>query len=509
MPNLPAIALVGAGAAAVCVLRALVDSGLGGGSVTVFEPTELLWQGRAYQVDTGCVRTNAVPGDMSVCHGDPMNFAQWLAVRDLTEGASDTEDHGLRYPPRSVYGEYLQTSARTALASLLRHGWQLRLDRSAVTRASAESGQVLLHTGSGRAYRFSRVILCVGGDRSQDVYKLSGLSGFTPDPYPLRHTLPGIPPRAHVATLGSGLTAVDTVLALSERGHQGPISMVSRTGILPGVRQYPLPDPHETAPAHWSDLPPCGAAGLPWTAAMPWLRGLLTDAGCDLSALRREITAAGTEPPLPRLRRHLHAVDAPDPALRLLQQAVPFLGPRLWSQLDEHDRGRILQRHLRAIVSLCCPMAPHSATVLLNLADRGQLRFHRGLDQVRPAPGSGFLLRTADERPVRVDHIVNALGAAPDRIPAAALPLVGSMIAAGMALPHPHGGLRTDPRSSRLLTSHGPDPRLYAIGDITQGTFLFTFGIPALVERAHELVTELHHHHAGSTASRRRSHPCV
>jgi uncharacterized NAD(P)/FAD-binding protein YdhS len=68
---------------------------------------------------------------------------------------------------------------------------------------------------------------------------LVGAAGYVRDPYPLRQSLAEVPEQARVAIVGSGLTAVDVVMALRARGHQGPITLVSRHGLLPAVRRPP------------------------------------------------------------------------------------------------------------------------------------------------------------------------------------------------------------------------------------------------------------------------------
>src|SRR5205823_3518748 len=70
--------------------------------------------------------------------------------------------------------------------------------------------------------------------------------------------LEGLPAGRPVVLLGTGLTAVDVVLALEEAGFRGAIHAVSRRGLLPQRHRVPSPAPS-------------GAAGGPaafggWTA---------------------------------------------------------------------------------------------------------------------------------------------------------------------------------------------------------------------------------------------------
>ncbi|GAA2778283.1 FAD/NAD(P)-binding protein [Crossiella cryophila] len=502
----PDIAVVGGAAAAVCLLRALAESKLVDGYLTVFEPTSLRWRGRAYQHDAEHVRTNALPEDISVTAADPDDFTHWLIERSLFDPATETLPDGAHCPPRRRYGEYLEDRAAGAIRSLRARGWRVRLVEERVVDAERAGGRVWLRTDSGQISGHGHVVLCVGSDGAHDPYRLAGRTGFIGDVYPIQSTLDRVPAGASTAVLGNGLTAVDAVLGLAANGHTGPITMVSRSGILPGVRQHPVRGLPVLADRIWRRQL---AEGTPvsWARAANWLSAELGRAGADLGRLQREMAAVGTAEPWARLRRNLGEVDDPDPALRMLQAAVPFAGPRLWASLAEGDRGHLLDNAFRTIVSLCCPMTPASATALLGLAESGQLRLRAGVREVIPITRGGFEVRTADSRLLRVDRVINACGAAPGRVPTAALPLISSLTSAGRARPHPHGGLRVDPRTSAVLGADGPDPRLFVLGDLGLGTFLFTFGIPALVERAVEIVRALGSHHRSLFPARADGRP--
>ncbi|MFF1678063.1 FAD/NAD(P)-binding protein [Streptomyces sp. NPDC058256] len=461
----PAIAVIGLGASAVVLLDAFTQARLPPAVLHLFDPGAQWWRGRAYQQDLPVLRTNAAPEDMSVRYGDDTHFARWLAERDAFRDAgpaSDTDVTGL--PSRTVYGQYLEHQARVSCERLRNLGWDVRLHRASVTSVTTALNLRLTTDGAG-TFRVDRIILCVGNGPPHDPLGLNSDPRTIPDPYPAEEMLRRVGRRDRVTVVGSGLTAVDTVIALTQRGHTGRISLVSRTGILPAVRQKPLPA--------LSRLPEHPDSRMPWKE---WLANSLRRAGASPHSLLAEVDAVTHEAPLKRLRRHLDQLDDPDPTLRVLQASVPSLLPRLWAGMDPGEQGEIFARHLRTVVSLCCPMPPAAARALLALADTGRLTLHT------TASVPGF---------TEADVMVNATGTAPDRIPPEATLLTASLTRAGLARSHPLGGLRADPATSRLLGEHGPDDRLYAVGDLTLGTFLFTFGIPAVVERAHDIVRHL------------------
>ncbi|MEU3609218.1 FAD/NAD(P)-binding protein [Streptomyces sp. NPDC035033] len=490
------IGVVGGGAAAVCLIDALSLTHSEPGSLTVFEPSPHLWRGRAYQVDTETLKVNATPDDMSVRHGDLAHFERWLETRDKIIGVRVGVDRwsGSRFAPRTVYGEYLEQTAYAALGELRRQGWRVDLVGEGVTSASRAANRVLLRTGNGRARAFDYAVLCVGGDSPKDVYGLSGTPGFVADPYPIVSKLADVGEQDHVAVIGSGLTAIDIILSLAAQGHQGRISLLSRRGVLPGVRQKAVPFELRHFTPHRMEALAVGRPELTLDEIADVMRAEFRDAGADLDAVVSEIIRVDLEDPVDRLRRQIQEVDSPHMGLRILQRAVPETGPDVWPRLREQDKVQLLRAHYRTIMSLCCPMPPGSAGVLLDLVDAGRLDIAAGLQNITPRPDGGFDILTAECAEFTADRVVNAVNASEGRIPASAAPLVTSLMRNRVASRHPHGGLHIARPTSQLTSNGRPDPRLYGLGNIAAGSLFFTFGIPSLVDRSQDIVSTILQH---------------
>ncbi|WP_371572184.1 FAD/NAD(P)-binding protein [Streptomyces sp. NBC_01314] len=511
MPSGISIGVVGGGAAAVCLIDALARSEGEPGSLTVFEPSPHLWRGRAYQIDTEILRVNATADDMSVRAGDPGHFERWLRAHDRVTGVARDTDRlsGARFAPRAVYGDYLEDSAYAALGRLRRDGWRVDIVGEAVKAAGRMPGQVLLGTGPGRTRAFDYAVLCVGGDSPKDVYELGGTPGFIADPYPLSATLAEVGEDDHVAVIGSGLTAIDIVLSLASRGHRGPISLMSRRGVLPGVRQRPTPlELRHMTPVRVRTAAQ-GRPRLTIEDVAAVLRAEFRDAGADLDGVIEEIIRVDLEDPVDRLRRQLGEVDSPQVGMRILQRAVPETGPDVWPLLREEDKVQVLRAHYRTLMSLCCPMPPSSATVVLDLVQAGRLEMFSGLLDITAAHGSGFDILAADGTAFRADKVISAVNASEGRIPSGALPLVTSLVKARAVSRHPHGGLQLARATSRLTSNGRPDPRLYGLGNIAAGALFFTFGIPSLVDRSQDIVAAILEHRATVDAARSEAEPAA
>lgn len=483
------IGIVGGGASAVCLLDALSRSPRVPTAVTVFEPSPHLWRGRAYQPDSPTLRVNAPPEDMSVRFGDPHHFARWTEARSLVLGTGSNHVDRLSsipFMPRAMYGDYLEQSSRAAIMRLARLDCPVELIRQGVTGVE-DTGKGLLLKSAETGRLVDSVVLCIGNGRPADTYGLAHRPGFIAEPYPVVRRLSVITPDEDVAVIGSGLTAVDIVLTLAAAGHRGRISLLSRSGVLPAVRQRPVDYTlRHFTPARFRGMAARGES-LSLDEAFALMRTELLECGVDLARTAREVLHPCAEDPERRLRRHLAAVDDSDLGMRILQRAVPDTGPDVWPLLSEADKATLLRDHYRTIMSMCCPMPPSSATVLLDLLDSRQLEIVQGLESVEPlATGPGF--RCTSRGTERIAHrVVNAVSPPAHRIPAAGQDLIRSLVSAGLATTHPRGGLHVERATSRLTVGGRAVPGLYALGDLAGGSLFFTFGVPSLVDRAYDI----------------------
>ncbi|MCM3920739.1 FAD/NAD(P)-binding protein [Frankia sp. AiPs1] len=495
----PKIGVIGGGASAVCLLDALAQrQDLPPGHLTIFDGGRHLWRGRPYQPDLDAMRVNAIPRDMSVRAGDDGHLADWLAARRLVVGTGTSfldPVSGAPFIPRAMFGDYLEQAARVALVTLAARGWRVDLHRRMVHRAVPTRHGLALRTADGEEHEVDYAVLATGAGTPADPYGLAGSAGFVRDPYPVAERLAAIRRDDDLAVIGSGLTAVDVALALAARGHTGRIRLHSRQAVLPAVRQRPacfIPR-HVTAArframAAWD-------GSLPLADLIAMIGDELAAAGESLDTVRTEIDAARREDPTHRLLRQLDAVNAPDGPLRILQQIMPDVGPDVWPLLPEHDKDRLLATHHRAFMSLCCPMPPASAVALLGLLESGQLELIGGLERIeraeRAEPGGCGFVASSVHGEHRADVIVNAvngrLGGATDLT----APMLASLVDAGLAEPHPHGGFHLERATSRLTVGARPNRRLYALGDLAMGSLFFTFGIQSLVDRAVDIVTSI------------------
>ena len=225
--------------------------------------------GLAYSTGNPHHLLNVRAGRMSAFHDDPSNFLRWLAEQGLDANPES-------FVPRHVFGAYVQ-------GLLARQMWtegcnrNLYLVPDEAVEMGFEGSGIILALASGRPLKLDAAVIATGNfppenppvdDAVRDVGR------FLADPWDedeVARQNPGNP----LVIIGSGLTMVDFVLSLQDRGHTGPIQVVSRRGLLPHRHAEQGP------PLDWASLPARQSAllhelrrrcGADWRAAVDGLR---------------------------------------------------------------------------------------------------------------------------------------------------------------------------------------------------------------------------------------------
>lgn len=450
------IAIVGGGAAGTLLALALMRLPVPPRRIDLVDRAGAFGRGLAYAAPGMHHRINVPAHKMGgLAEDDADGFVRWLAAQGRLAPGFEAS-----FVPRRWYGDYLQAAldaARNAAGTPLRcHAAEV-----AELQPGADGGWRL--QGPGLALEADAVVLCTG------------------HPPPLAPARPPLGPRwvadvwadgaldpvgadERVAVIGTGATAIDAVLELWARGHRGPITMLSRRGLLPCVDvSLPAPDDGSIAP-----IAARLAAGLPLPLrpAMRLLRAQL-----------RRAAAAGVpwQAVFDAFRAHV---------------------PLLWQGFDARDRRRFL-RHVRPWWMVHRHrLAPDVAARLAQARADGRLAVHAvRLAGVREPGGGALELQLAPGRPpaagaepapatLRCDWLLNCIGPAED-FDRVSSPLWRSLFDRGLVRPGPLGlGLDVDPQL-RVLDGRGvAHPGLFAIGLATRGRFWEVTAVPHLRQQA-------------------------
>jgi uncharacterized NAD(P)/FAD-binding protein YdhS len=414
-------------------------------AVHLIEPRSNLARGLAYSTACPDHLLNVPAGNMSAFRSHPSQFHEWLRANWSPEAGPDS------FAPRQVYGKYLECLLRAAVKSRPECFRSYSSEALDVDLASPQAIHLTLRDLTSLA--LDRVVLAIGNPAPKSL-PVSGLEAAHGRYYRSAWESGALEcPHADqpVLLIGSGLTAVDALVALRSGGHRGVVYMVSRHG--------QLPHPHA-----------CYQPGCPEAVVQP---------GTRLSAAVRAVRAA--------VRR------APD--WRTVIDGLRPVSNQIWSCLTVAERSRFL-RHLKVYWDVHRHrMAPQIAAVLCTAEQSGGLEVVAG--RLRQVGARGecltveITLRGGHTRTIAVGRIVNCTGPNCDyrRVDS---PLMQSLFHQAQVSPCELGtGLLTNEHGAVIDQAGRPSARLFAIGPLRSGGLFETVALPEIRVQAEALAAHL------------------
>ncbi|WP_409316563.1 FAD/NAD(P)-binding protein [Pseudomonas sp. KCJK9016] len=263
-------------------------------------------RGVAYGTNSSLHLLNVPAGNMSADVDDPDHFLRFCNRRDSLYTASS-------FVPRTTYGEYL--------ASVLDDAEKHCADGVVLERLIAEVRSVrpegdgaVLEMFDGQCIRADQVVLAFGNFSPLDPPGFSaslGLNRYQSDPWDSA-SAESADANGPVLLIGSGLTALDVSLSLLQKGHSGPIYMVSRRGLRPL--------PHRTQRSAYSGI---GDIAEKLLQEPPSVRGYMR-----------------------LIRQEISQVQPRGGDWRDLLATMRSITPDLWGRLTDIERRRFL-RHVQ------------------------------------------------------------------------------------------------------------------------------------------------------------------
>ena len=397
------IAVVGAGFSGVAVAVQLLKTLRDPATVYLLNRNARFARGMAYGTRSASHLLNVPAGRMGIDAADEGGFLRFLREQGIAATGSD-------FVPRKFFGDYLEHELERAQHEA-RPGVLLKLVSTQVTRLEEAADGVRLTSDDGWTLVASDVVLAFGNfppqpPTSHDIWNLPVAIN---DPWAAQ-ALQGIPRDARVLLVGTGLTAVDVLLSLADRGHAGPITLLSRRGKLPQPHRLqhapPLARPVAVPPGRLSPLQllrrvrkgiaEAAQSGCDWRDVIAGLRA-------DTPAIWERLDEAG--------RRQF---------LRHLQPFWDTHRHRTAPQTDERLRGLFASPQVNVVAGRIGALSAGDATVQAAWRPRGAGNVvHAEFDRVINCTGPSMdLRRVADglmdslrgQHAVRVDPMGLGLG---------------------------------------------------------------------------------------------------
>lgn len=426
------VVIVGAGFSGAMLAARLAEAGL---PSILIGRTPDFGLGVAYSTPFEGHLLNVRSGRMSAVEGRPGDFVDWLKANRPELSAPDD------FAPRKLYGRYVQD--RLDAVEAARPGLIRRIVGHV---AAVETDGVRLADGTRIT---GRAVVLATGNPAPKTADPEASRRIVADPW-APGALERIAVDDDVIVVGTGLTMVDMVQALTARGWRGRALALSRRGLLPRSHR-PYPD----RPAA---LPPEATTG---------------PASHRLAAARRLAARTGW---------------------REVMDAYRPITADLWREADTGQRARLV-RHLRPWWDVHRHrIAARIAEALDRLKEDGRLIVHAGRVRRLAADETGVTLdwtpRAGEAQPpLRAAWLLDCTGPGHD---AARDPLTGPLIASGRARLDPlRLGLDLDARGRVLNADGTPDPALFVLGPPARAAFWETIAVPDIRKRIEDVTAAL------------------
>ncbi|ANP88954.1 hydroxyacylglutathione hydrolase [Rhizobium leguminosarum] len=453
----PLVSIIGGGVSGAGVAYHLARASCGERpAIVVFEPRAELGRGLAYDTADSAHRINVPAAKMSLQPDDLGEFLAWIEARDAVAGDPEArQPDGSLFPRRRLFGDYVAS----LLKPLLEDG-TVRHCRAAVTAVERRAGRWLILDDRGGVTEADIVAIATSHPPPAAPGRLESRLAAHPR-FVADTTKPGaldvIRRHDRVLVIGNGLTAADVIASLAERGHDGPVTAISRRGLR---SRGHAPVPQQLFGDFVSDAP--------------------HSAVLLLTGIRTAIKAAKVE------GISWHGV---------IDQ-VRAQGYDLWQALPVAERRRLV-RHLRPYWDVHrFRIAPQVDAVLDAAIASGRLHILAG--SVADARIEGeFILCTLQPRHQRqplersYDAVVVTTGPAHGGI-LETQPWLAALAASGHLSLDPTGlGLACTERSEAIGPSGKADPSLLISGPLARGTFGELMGLPQVTEHAFFIAGEI------------------
>lgn len=450
----PCVAVVGLGFSGTATAMQLMRQLSPGTRLLLIDPAPRRARGLAYGTRCASHWLNVPAGRLGWDPAQEGGFIEWLQRQHGAYGPSD-------FVPRMLLGDYLAQSLAAAEQAAEARGVHVQTLTDGVRRVTRlPDGAQQLHLASGAHCRADRVVLTTGhlAPESPRIPQGPdwGSQGLIDRPWD-DVALSDLPEDGDVLLLGSGLSAIDMLTWLQDRGHAGCVTMLSRRGLLP--------QPH---------------------------RSLEARPRPDLSAAQALEGAQGLVGMLRAVRGWASQAQAEGHDWRDVMANLRCCTARLWQRLSTRERRQFL-RHLQPWWDTHRHrLAPGIHCRLQASLRAGQVELRAGrLSQITRRDDGLFDIawRPRGAAPGELAHrrvaaIVNCTGPSArvgHAIETAPGSLLGALHAEGRLSVDELGlGLRID-EQYRLLDSAGrPQPGLHYVGPMLKAQFWEAVAIPEL-----------------------------
>lgn len=445
-------------------------------TIYLIEKRGLFGPGVAYAPDVQSNILNSKTGFITPFHDKPGDFFNWLVENQWTWRRSYPHFSLQQdsYAPRSLFGMYLKNKmAWLVKQALIKNVRIVQIDAEA--KDITENGaSYITKTDCGLSLTSDYVFLCCGTLPGKQPDHAAGVNRILDCPYPIDELKNKIPNDAPVGIIGARLSCIDAVIGLIENGHNGGITVYSRSGYFPSVRGTQGRSTLKLLTA--SNIDAWVRLNGKFT-----LHDIVQLVMQEISLLSGVVQPEIALPPAPPadletyLKQEIELAQE-SRAWQAVLYSTNAVIDKLWSALDDSEKEKFLSKYFSAFMSYRVSIPEENARKILSYLESGKLFFRGGAFTVSIDVNGKPLVNSntgGESTPVAYDFLINATGS-PRGVKELNSDLLANVLERGLAIPHKFGGIAVNSETYQLIDKSGRNSYIYAIGELTTGTFFFT-----------------------------------
>ncbi|MFG0265722.1 MAG: FAD/NAD(P)-binding protein [Rhodopirellula sp. JB055] len=463
---MPTTAIIGGGFSGTLAAVNLARFATSPQRVVIVNSGRPFGRGTAYGTKRREHLLNVAARNMSAFPDQPSHFFDWLRTRCEFDAI---DDHTLRemFIPRQVFGDYVRGIAthylgtadpRSSVRCEIVEDSVVDVIPRGVEPGANQGGVVMLE--NGEPIEAESILLATGNQPPAGLpgaKRLANDRRYCGNPWKDWHeNLPS--DDQHIVILGTGLTAVDVIVTLRNKGWNGKVTAISRNGMLP-QRHF---------------------RGIEWPHAVP-------DDG-QTRSLKELVKLIRSD--CERLRGV-----SQNPAI-----AVDKLRGRtqqLWKALTLDERKLFLKKYSADWNVIRHRIAGPIHDAITDALDCGQLTITPATIQSLASGEHGIEIQMVDRegtaKQIEGDLVINCTGPK-SRFSDSELPLYRNLFERGLARPDDMDmGIAVTDDFTVLGKDDVPTPFLRAIGPILKGTLWESIAVPELRQQAYRVAQSILH----------------
>jgi uncharacterized NAD(P)/FAD-binding protein YdhS len=382
------------------------------------------------------------------------------------------------FPPRYTFGQYLNYLAKKFQEEAGKSNIKVSyLTSTTVLNISAFwDNSLLVHSTEGKL-KAEYVILCTGHMPSEVYREYIGKPGYWHSPWN-KDAFFEIQSNESVGIVGTRLTAIDIVAKLLSQNHQGPITMVSRNGLLPAVLAKEIP-PYQLQYFKLDSFP--NLIRLSQVREFFFREiSLALNKPCSFDSITKSYKDIK---PLTWINKEIEQAEKPAKPWQQVMFSLYPMVPDIWQRMNLKDQRKFLLEYNPLFMTYLAGFPLENAYKIKNLLESGQLKVLGDLQTIKQQDEKYIL--QGENKTTRTKYLFNATSPSYN---IRYQPLYTKMLDQGLIRQHPLGGIDIKSETLQVLNSQKQlNPRLFAIGELTRGKFLITSDLASVARQANKV----------------------